>query len=365
MTEQKLLLLMKRVERINGKRYLRLVALDYIKGNILTLYDEDGDSATILHSWNKETNSLREMSVIRASYFFDNKQEYAAKATSGFETISEGGNLKHFLKKIYIQSLLSVIEGESNLPFPVSKPDILENADNISIDQSFYNSEMPTRVEEEDMIFDAYWHYDEDEDAGLEEYTISEDDNLSFDWSFDNEKQISFREGEYQLVDVRGAVYEEKYLSLRDIKIFISDEKIIKSPDQGRYFNGFALIRRAGESFTADRLYGKFEKKKKPPYVEELESEFQQLEEKILMVATRIDQDDEYMNSDEVQYSADYELNEEEGRESEKHKAILTGIAGYYPAYSVTDRYADDFATEYGTAGESGKKKGKPVKTIM
>ena len=383
--EQKLLLLMKRTERISGKRYLRLVALDYLKGNVLTLYDDNGESDLVLHSWNKETDSLREMAVIKAKFYPDNKQEYAVRTAGNFVTLSEGGSLKPFLKKVYVQSLLSVIEGESNLPFPVSNSDILENADNISIDQSFYNalhykglgnlpeisdfssgsgsynSEMPAFGEEEDMIFDAYWYYDEDEDTAFEEYSISEDDNLSFEWSFGNEKQISFREGEYQLVDANGAVFKEKYLSLIDTKILVTDEKTGRETNQGKYFNGFALIRRSGESFVADKLYGKFEKIKRPPYIEELKKEFQQLEEKILMAATRNKEEDAY-NGGEIQYSEVEGFGAEKSPdENKKYKTIRSEIAGEYPDYIVTDIYADDFATEYGSDRGAAKKDRKAV----
>ena len=366
--EQKLLLLMKRTERISGKRYLRLVALDYLKGAILTIYDGNGEPDIKLHSWDKDTEALREMTVIKARLLYDNMQEYAAKALSPCEAVSKSGNLKQFLKKVYVRSLLSVIEGETNLPFPVSKPGVFENADNISIDQSFYNTKPPSLSEEEDMIFDMYWHYDEDEDSGIEQFSISEDDNLTFEWSFDNKKHISFREGEYQLIDLAGSKLKKKYLTLPDRQVLVADEKINNETNQGRYFNGFALIRRDGDSFIADRLVGKFERKGRPLYIDELTKEFRELEEKILIAATENNEEELDFIEFEIQYGENpvvfpepaetgNETSKEMRKDGDKFEAILAEIAGEYPDYIVTDIYADDFATEYRLRGEAGKKR--------
>ena len=363
--EQKLFLLMKRTERISGKRYLRIVVLDYINGSILTIYDNNGEPDLKLHSWNKDADALREQTVIKAKLIYDSLQEYAAKVISPFETISKGGNLKLFLQKIYVQGLLAVLEGRTNLLYPVSKPDILEDADNISIDQSFYNTGLPSVDDEEDMIFDVYWRYADDESASGE-LSISEDDNLSFEWSFDNRIQISFREGEYQLIDVSGSMLEGKHLTLLNRKVLVADEKINKENNQGKYFNGCALIRRTGEFLAAERLYGNFEKTGKPHFIDILTNSFQYLEDKILMLATKDNEDDEFEMIYEIQYgeiggleeespaapplTMDNEIKpaEEKRGEENRFEAIRAEIAGDYPDYSVIDVNADDFATEYG-----------------
>jgi len=226
--ETNLLVLMKRIIRIEGKRYLKIVAMDYITGEIGYIVDNNGIPSEGLHSFNKDINKVKEMHVIRAKFetrldagFERNQILY--KIVSPFEILPGKADLCEFIKKKYLLLIEKMLTTE------------------------------PDSDAAEDRDPSEHWVYE-----------LMHPEHAYLAGSNSSGSQFG-KQNVFSLLNLSGQVLNQaadhRYQEMVDGQniLVLRDETIQRHDKEGWLFQGVALVvYEGGRQYFIDRLYGSF-----------------------------------------------------------------------------------------------------------
>jgi hypothetical protein len=110
---RKLFVILKKRITIEGKKYLRIVAIDIRSGKLCLIVDNNGKPEEGLHSFNNGIDKIKEMSVIEAKFIpitSKNILDLTYKIVSPFRVAATGGDLNLYVKKAdEIEQLMCII----------------------------------------------------------------------------------------------------------------------------------------------------------------------------------------------------------------------------------------------------------------